>query len=304
MGLPLSGAHRLLSLTDDTLSTVHVGCVSRCLALLTPFRVLLGVALLAYSLTIMAALGLTSTDKALHSLCGTDCGFVLASPQYFNPVDHALVLATPRFPLDYALFASLVLYLFVAALYGLLTLGVRLLCIRMVRIKQRATSPQGMLVACAILMVTMLALNAELLTLSPQYATFGAQTGTLVGQGALQDNPNLKAMRDFTSRVVAEAAGSPAAGGDSGSGQRVQCTVGGEHEADTCDMTSISRLVASITVGMPVFSLVFYFANWAFLGTALASMVHALFCKRRLDPYEEFLDEEVDEDATMGLLAA
>eukprot|EP00499_Haloplacidia_sp_CaronLabIsolate_P003198 CAMPEP_0196771456 /NCGR_PEP_ID=MMETSP1104-20130614/1696_1 /TAXON_ID=33652 /ORGANISM="Cafeteria sp., Strain Caron Lab Isolate" /LENGTH=546 /DNA_ID=CAMNT_0042141577 /DNA_START=81 /DNA_END=1721 /DNA_ORIENTATION=+ len=305
----LQKQERILSLTDDSLASIRVGCVSRCLALLTPFRVLLGVLLLGVSLAVLTSLALSSVDKALHSVCGMKCGFVVSKPAYFNPVDEALVWLAPQFPLDYAVFAGLVGFLFVSALYGVLTLGVRVLCFRVVRVKGRATSPQGMLVACAVIMVTLLALNAELLALAPQYSSFGSQTAVLVDANSLEQNAVLAKARQFTTQVMADGegvggSGSGSAGsGGSGSSSHVRCTIGGDHGEDACAMSSMARLLNSITMGMPFFSVVFYFANWAFLGIAALTLLWSCLRKKDAGGYEELLEDEDDEEATVSLLS-
>ena len=43
------------------------------------------------------------------------------------------------------------------------------------KIRPRRTPPQPLLLACVLLMLIMLVMNVEVLTLAPQYATFGSQ---------------------------------------------------------------------------------------------------------------------------------
>jgi len=45
-----------------------------------------------------------------------------------NPIDAILVYSSNYFPVDYILFFFLVLYIFVACLYGIVKLGIKFIC--------------------------------------------------------------------------------------------------------------------------------------------------------------------------------
>jgi len=64
----------------------------------------------------------------MNSECGISCGFVVEKNTYFNPLDQFLVQLSKFFPLDYILFATILLYVFISSLYGLVKLGVRIIC--------------------------------------------------------------------------------------------------------------------------------------------------------------------------------
>jgi hypothetical protein len=65
----------------------------------------------------------------LNSQCGFSCGYAIEKKTLSNPVDNVLVFASHHFPLDYILFFVLVVYIFVACLYGIVKLGIKITCI-------------------------------------------------------------------------------------------------------------------------------------------------------------------------------
>ena len=92
----------------------------------------------------------------------------------FNPFDSALLyLGENAKPLDVILLAVVIAYSLYATLYGLIRF--KFLCLPVYRIRRSATSPRGVLLLSAMMMITALCLLVHLPTLAPQYATFGAQ---------------------------------------------------------------------------------------------------------------------------------
>ena len=69
-------------------------CWQRCMLLLAPFRVLLGLVLLALSTLVFAGLTASLLDRLLHSHCQIACGFAVDAFQIPNPFDAALVWLT------------------------------------------------------------------------------------------------------------------------------------------------------------------------------------------------------------------
>ena len=56
-----------------------------------------------------------------------------------------------------------------------MSMGIRLLWVKLYSVRARKTAPQGILLTILILMLSIVALNFQVLTLAPQYATFGTQ---------------------------------------------------------------------------------------------------------------------------------
>ena len=64
------------------------------MACFRPFLFLFGIVFYLFSLLIIISILLTNVDKAInsHNFCGAQCGFVLAYPKIFNPVDTLLTI--------------------------------------------------------------------------------------------------------------------------------------------------------------------------------------------------------------------
>lgn len=108
--------------------------ITRVLKFLTPFRVLLGIGAMCIGLLFFVSLFLGVLDNLLNSECGFSCGFVATEKTLFNPLDDLLIVFSDYFPLDYLVFGVIVLYIFLASLYGIVKWGIRLLCIQIFRI--------------------------------------------------------------------------------------------------------------------------------------------------------------------------
>ena len=144
------------------------------------------------------------------------------------------MLLSHYFPADYLAMVTITLYLFTVTVSGVSQLGVRFLWIHLYRLKNHASAPQALLLMSVITAFIMLAMSMEMLTLGPQYASFGTQV------------VRLRSQRD-----------------------PVPCTyafVHGNSSHTTCTMTQISVFVNRITLQFKFFGMAFYAANWAFIG--------------------------------------
>lgn len=99
--------------------------INKILTVLTPFRVIIGVACLIISLLIFISLLTTSLDRLLHSKCGLDCGYVLDDMNYTNYLDYLLLYSSKFFHLDHLIFAIINIYVFFCSIYGFVKLGVK-----------------------------------------------------------------------------------------------------------------------------------------------------------------------------------
>ncbi|RLN74582.1 hypothetical protein BBJ28_00014683, partial [Nothophytophthora sp. Chile5] len=137
------------------------------------WKIPFGVMLMLMSLVVVISMLITSVDKMANS--SFQRGFLLNAPEFPNPMDLLLVLASRVFPLDYVVFAVLFVYLFVVSLLILKRHGLQFLCFRLGRLQPRLTTAATMtLVSLVMMQLAMVGLFA-LLTLAPQYATFGHQ---------------------------------------------------------------------------------------------------------------------------------
>jgi LMBR1 domain-containing protein 1 len=137
------------------------------------WRVPLGLVLLLCSLLLLVSMLITSLDKMVHSSFAK--GFLLDAPRFPNPIDGLLVLASRSFPLDYILFGLVFVYFFAVSFIVLLRHGVRVLCFRLDRLQPRLTSASTMTMVSLIMIYLAIVGLFSVLTLAPQYATFGHQ---------------------------------------------------------------------------------------------------------------------------------
>lgn len=223
---------------------------------LVPFRVMIGLVMLSCSWLIVASLLLTSIDRFLHSTCGMQCGYAIKERLVFNPADEIFLRLASVFPLDFIFLGFLVMYIFAASVQGIVRLGIRIMCFSMYSLKPHKSLPQGVLVLCVIMAHILLALCMALLTIAPNYTSFGSQVA-------------------------------PGADGNS-----VWCSLKAGKE---CQVSVISTFFSRIAISMPYFSVVYFFANWAFIGNFFLTFTYHLFFQKRteyLEQEDNLLEEE------------
>jgi len=210
-------------------------------ATLKPFMFLFGIVFALFSLLIVLSILLTNIDKAANSgkFCGSKCGFVLAYPQIFNPLDTALTVLSAYFPLDYILLGFIIFYIFFCTLSGIVQIGVRFLWVNLYKVRKGSTPPQGLLMASIILMFGILSLNMELTTLAPQYANWGSQTYTKVNETDV-----------------------------------LPCSLDAPQGA--CFMTQIGTIVNRIALRTSFFGIIFFYATWLFIASFIIGSIVAL----------------------------
>jgi len=228
-------------------------------AALKPFMFIFGILFLLFSILIWVSILLTNIDKAANSgkFCGSQCGFILAYPKIFNPLDYVLTELSKYFPLDYILLALIIFYIFFTTMSGIIRIGVRFLWVNLYKIRRGATPPQGLLLASVILMFAILSLNMELTTLAPQYSNWGSQTYT---------NPN--------------------------STDTVPCSL--DAPPGACYMTQIGTIVNRISLRTTFFGIIFFYATWLFISATFVSFFVAAFKAKssNIEARESDSDEE------------
>lgn len=223
---------------------------------LVPFRVLIGVAMLCCSFLVVTSLLLTSLDKLMHSPCGWQCGYALKERLIFNPADEIFMRLSRVFPCDFLLLGCLVVYIFAASVSGIVSLGIRVACFNVYALKPHKSLPQALLVLCVIMAHILLALCMALLTIAPNYTSFGSQM--VAGAGGLNEWCSLKAGKE-------------------------------------CQISVISTFFSRISISMPFFSVAYFCANWAFIGVFCMVFVHQLFFQKKteyVDNEDDLLEEE------------
>ncbi|KAJ5092216.1 LMBR1-like membrane protein [Penicillium alfredii] len=251
-------------------------------ALLRPFKLLSGIFLLLVAFLTWVSMLLTAIDKAKNSVCKHHCGYILGHVSIFNPVNWALVQSAKVFPVDYVIFTVLVLLLFCSSVVGISVVGVRFLWIQIFRIRKGHTSPQALLLATAMLMLIILALNYSIsMVIAPQYATFGPQTFCDRASVSPLEQPDCLHSKELI-KPCSEAT-------DNSSAQRV------------CTPSVVSTFLNRVTLNYPFFGVVFFWAQFFFLGLYLVVFVTSLFRSPALD--ERQIDEDAEEAEEEGLLA-
>jgi LMBR1 domain-containing protein 1 len=191
----------------------------------------------------------------------------------FNPVNWALVQSAKVFPIDYAIFTVLVLLLFSSSVVGIAAVGIRFLWIRIFQIRKGHTSPQALLLATSMLMLIILALNYSVsMLVAPQYATFGPQTFCDRAPTSPLDQPDCSNSRDLI-KPCSELADNPAA-------QQV------------CTPSVVSTFLNRLTLNYPFFGVVFFWAQFFFLGEIPSPLSSPLIPRNRLliDRYLRYRD--------------
>jgi len=232
---------------------------------LVPFRWAIGVGMMSISLLVATSLFLTLIDRLVHSPCGVSCGFTLKERQIFNPADEIFMKLSHIFPADFIVLGILVLYIFSASVFGIVSLGIRVLCFTMYALRARKSMPQALLVLCNVMSHILLALCMALLTIAPHYTTFGSQ------------------------RVLSE---------DGSSGL---CSLDRRDTKVACQVSVISAFFNRIAVSMPFFSVCYFFANWAFI-VVFATVFTRSFLSQRRTPFLDPVQEECEEEE-FGLLS-
>lgn len=257
-------------------------------AVLRPLKLLGGILLVLVSMLVWVSILLTGIDKAANSICGARCGYILGHAHIAQPINLLLLASARAFPVDYALTALLVLFLFAASVCGIAAVGIRFLWLRIFALRRRRTPPQALLIAAVLLALVVLALNYSVaMLLAPSYAAFGTQTFC----AALPDHP-LK-QPDCTDRPDLVRPCSEAVASE---------RVFRGKQYSVCTPTLASTILNRAVLNWPVFGAVQFWAQFAFLGMALIVFVTALIRTPRFD--WEDLDEEAEEEEEEGLLAA
>eukprot|EP00747_Dinoflagellata_sp_TGD_P084002 gnl/TRDRNA2_/TRDRNA2_162343_c0_seq2.p1 gnl/TRDRNA2_/TRDRNA2_162343_c0~~gnl/TRDRNA2_/TRDRNA2_162343_c0_seq2.p1 ORF type:complete len:533 (+),score=97.12 gnl/TRDRNA2_/TRDRNA2_162343_c0_seq2:183-1781(+) len=238
--------------------------VPQLLLCLVPFRWMIGMSMMSISLLVVTSLLLTLSDRTIHSPCGWSCGFTIKERIIFNPADEIFLWLSKIFPIDFILLGVFVLYIFFASMFGIVGLGIRILCFNVYALRSRKSMPQALLVLCNVMAHILLALCMALMTIAPNYTAFGSQT------------------------VIGE------------DGTAGWCTLEKAEARAACQISVISMFFARIAVAMPFFSVAYYFANWAFIIVFCCVFAHSMFCQRR-QAFAEITHECEEEE--VGLLS-
>lgn len=308
---------RLKSLKDQTATSTAaaetLGCCGRCLdAIWTTVgwvRAVIGSVMLCFSLFLVTSLLISNIDKALHSYCGVSCGFALDDPQILNPVNEMLVLSSKIFPVDYLLFAGIVIYLLICTIAAMTSLGIRLICVTY-QIRKGRSMHNSLILMAFFLIFIVLAINVQVQTLAPQYSSFGDQfflkSNAPAGNGTTTNvTSTIPAMFRpgyFTTSLVSISSSSSS--NATVTYTKTPCTLVqfGKQENgnnDLCVLTQVSRFSHQMTSTMPFFGVIFYYANWAFLAAFFLCLlfVSCRGAEADRESSQRLLDDEASTEA-------
>ncbi|KAL4493981.1 hypothetical protein ABPG72_021998 [Tetrahymena utriculariae] len=217
--------------TNDNLQTLF--------KILAPFRILLGISSLIISFMLYYSLFLSTYDRIQGSSCGLRCGYITERKQTFNPLDQILVYLSSYYPLDYFCFFIIAGYMYIALLYGIIKLGFNYLWLKNYEIRRSTSQPQALIIFAFFVSICIMVMTSQIMYLSPQYTTFGAQ------------------------RTVK---------GD-------QCTLSSVSSSIKyiCSMSNISTFYNKMSLSFPLFAMVFFFSNVAFLFLKSIFFVYGIF---------------------------
>lgn len=72
----------------------------------------------------------------------------------------------------------------------------------------------------------------------------------------------------------------------------IPCTLDVQSD-NICLLTQVFRFLGPILVGMPFFGVLFYVANWAFIGVFIVATLYSLICFHpKYDSYSELDDDD------------
>jgi len=297
---------------------------------LAPLRIVAGGALFCVSLLLWISILLSTVDRFQNSSCGASCGFALTSPSLWNPIDLGMVAFSKVFPIDYIVFALLVLYFIMATINGLVALGVRCFCIKLYDVEKGQTQPHALVMGTWLIMMCNLVLNMQIITLAPQYATFGHEyyyqwttnsSGAVPPQSALlppvnsfsfrnANDPSISAMivttlaknplpldMGFRGSINASQCpgGSPALPGCVRNSSQLDCTLQQTNLTNQCVQTQVGVFVNTINVQLPYFGTILFVANLLFLIAFVISLLLVLCRKDARDQGYVKFDKEGNE---------
>ncbi|KAF9921877.1 putative lysosomal cobalamin transporter [Linnemannia zychae] len=228
---------------------VRDSCWYRCLCIIRPFQILLGLAGSILTVLLVGSIAVTTIGQLDKDLCGAPCGFIFGR-DLPNPLNMVLVRLSPYFPADYAVIVMIILYMFWATTKGIISLGIRFLWVHLYRFRRGATQPQGLLAATMLLMLSLAALSYTLtMAAAPEYSMFGSQkycnnTIPIGGHLDCSSDPSLI----------------------------ISCHIGAP--PDLCTPTVTSKTVLQVLSASPILGVAFYATQWGFLGFFVLAFIY------------------------------
>ncbi|KAI8600260.1 hypothetical protein EDD21DRAFT_281834, partial [Dissophora ornata] len=261
----------------------------RCSFIVRPLQILGGLLGVVLSALLVGSIAVTRQADTHGSLltngdiCGALCGHIFFNKELPNPINLFLLKLSPYFPADYMLVVMITLYMFWATIKGIISIGIRLLCVNLYKFRQAATEPQGLLAATMLLMLSLAGLSYTLtMSVAPEYSMFGSQkycNYTMPVIGTRDCSKDLSFI--------------------------IPCHVGAP--SDLCVATVTSTTILKTILATPSFGIAFFYLQWLFLAVfAFALIFNVLLGLCRgfgVDPVDEDGDEDLEDGETRRLLS-
>ncbi|CAF3366011.1 unnamed protein product [Rotaria sp. Silwood1] len=252
-----------LNRNAESIKVVRRSLFFKCRFIYRPVQIILGVLLLLFAILIFISLLLSNINKCIHFVSFKQI-FAQGNKTLPNPIDIIITWTGKFYPVSYIVLSLLLVYIIVTSLFGLQQLGIWYFWVRMYRFSRGRTKPQAILMLSSLMMFIVVAINAFVYLLIPQYSIYGDQNYALVN-----------------STVTAQP-----------------CTQ--YVTTDQCEMTVMGRIILRFFYKVWFFGAVYFFLSWLFLIVFLVSCIVKIVRNRESNiqefTVERFLEDDDDDE--------
>eukprot|EP00096_Caligus_rogercresseyi_P010211 TRINITY_DN3644_c0_g1_i1.p1 TRINITY_DN3644_c0_g1~~TRINITY_DN3644_c0_g1_i1.p1 ORF type:complete len:516 (+),score=95.30 TRINITY_DN3644_c0_g1_i1:42-1589(+) len=256
---------RLLRGSHHALEQRARSFVNRLLYRIRPFEMIFGITFSVCFFFIVLSLILSSIDRALHS-DGPSSGYSLVNSTLPNPIEDLLLFTEKAFPLDFITYINIILLFIFGSTSGLRTVGIGCFCIPAYEVRSGSTEVRGLIWVCAILIYIIIALNAFMFSLVPNYTTFGNQVFIMNNSATGASYGNASDIFPCNSRALGYK----------------------EH----CYKTQISYLLTAYHDTVWIFDAMYYWLHWVFVVVVLIGACFSVHLRRHSFYRSQPLDNE------------
>ncbi|CAF1239396.1 unnamed protein product, partial [Rotaria sordida] len=164
----------VLSRNEESIKIVRRSLFFKCRFIYRPVQIILGVLLFLFALLIFISLLLSNINKCIHFVSIKHI-FAQGNKTLPNPIDIIITWTGKFYPVSYIVLSLLLIYIIVTSLFGLQQLGIWYFWVRMYRFSRGRTKPQAILMLSSLMMFIVVAINAFVYLLIPQYSIYGDQ---------------------------------------------------------------------------------------------------------------------------------
>ncbi|CAF1178741.1 unnamed protein product [Adineta steineri] len=268
--MPIREKHRLAELeqedaalcrNEESIINVRESLFFKCRYIYRPVQIILGIFLFILAIVIFISLLLSNVNKCINFVNFKQI-FAQGNQTLPNPINIILTWTGQFYPISYIFLTGLLIYIIFTSLYGLQQLGIWYFWVRMYRFSRGRTKPQAILMLCSLLMFIVVAINIFVYLLIPQYAIYGDQHYSAIGNNGT---------------IIIE-----------------KCTQ--FVKTDDCQMTVMGRIILRFFYKVWFFGAIYFCLSWIFLVIFLASFILKLFTHRESNIQEYTVDRLLEGD--------